>query len=350
MSLRRRLKSRAGEKHCNASSKTHAAHVYARKQSRYTAWIPASIPSIADEAAAEFGLDYESLGLPRGECFWEVDGSLRLLSGEDFERQLASARDEFGWFWQSRKLKSGRDSRTRRKRPHPVQEVTVSLSPAQSLFLRDMNAADIASKLYGLLPRLAEDLTDQTGWKLLGASIHYDSSRPHFNFYITRVGDDHYLHGRQRLGTLGPWAVGEWRLAKLGAGTYAGNRILQENLANFALRHGPSAEPLDLRLHRLLDDSFKRDLNKNEMGRFEKCEAKHAKWKKAQIAKILREWIGRERVAWQLLSLCGPHLRPYARAAIQGVEVMAKVMDILKNLPAEESSNSCPKQNQPQLK
>ena len=340
MSLLRKLKSYASEKHCNAESDVHARHVAIRKKKRQISWVPLPKEDVIDSSI--FALNLKELGLKKGEAFCHFAAGIREIEGKELEALLAGVRRKKSFYFQTRKLKSGELSKSRRKRPNPLSELTVSLSPAQSLFLQKLSESEIRQKMRGLIPGLSAALVDATGWCLEASSIHYDGSRPHLNFYITRVKDDNTLTGAPRLRTLGPWSVGQWRLFKIGAGDEFGNQRLKDNLENFIERHGEGIEPLDLKLHRLLDEAFKSDLSASEQLRLEKCQEQHANWKTSQRVMFTRKKNGVEQLGWSVFYAAYPHFCPAMQAALKGVQVLTTIIRILQKASSSDDNPTFP--------
>ena len=90
MSLLRKLKSYASEKHCNAESDVHARHVAIRKKKRQISWVPLPKEDVIDSSI--FALNLKELGLKKGEAFCHFSAGIREIEGKELEALLAGVR------------------------------------------------------------------------------------------------------------------------------------------------------------------------------------------------------------------------------------------------------------------
>jgi hypothetical protein len=328
MGLNRPIKSVSDAAHADGTSELHGIHTRQQKVRMASDWEPVE-PLVTPEAAKEvFGLNLQALEIQPGMSWIFRDGNLTEALGIDFQQHLNKCRKEKSWYWQPRKLKNGKWSNAKRARKNAIQEMVINLSPSQQYFLKTLpNREAIQLKVLELAHPLLREFQKKTKTEIIGLSIHWDSSKVHYNIYFSRVSSNHKLVGSQRLGTVGAWTVGQDRLNRLGVGGDLGNQRLAENLQRFEERKGKGAIPLDIHLHRFLDEKFEEGLSSKQMAVFRECEEFHRKWKRDQREKISQK--SGEGLAWKLLYLLMPFLPLPLRQGISAVRSITKVFRLV---------------------
>jgi hypothetical protein len=349
MGLNRPIKSASDAAHADGTSELHGIHTRQQKVRMASDWEPVE-PLVTPEAAKEaFGLNLQALEIQPGMSWIFRDGNLIETPGIEFQRHLNECRKEKSWYWQTRRLKTGKWSSTKRGRKNGVQEMVINLSPAQQYYLKTLpNSEAIQLKVLELACPLLSEFGKQTKAEILGMTIHWDSSKVHFNIYFSRISPNHKLVGPQRLGTAGAWTVGQDRLNRLGVGGDLGNQRLSENLQRFEERKGKGAVPLDVHFHRFLDEKFEQGLSSKQMEVFRECEEFHRKWKRKQREEISQR--SGEGLAWKLLHLLMPFLPLPLRQGITAVRSITKVFHLVGEFlaldgPSKQQTN--PSINEP---
>jgi hypothetical protein len=328
MGLHRPINSSSDVAHADATSDVHGIHTRQQRVRKASDWEPVEALVTPENAKETFGLNLQALEIPTGMSWILRNENLFQVPGVDFQRYLNECRKEKSWYWQPRKLKNGKWSSTRRSRKNGVQEMVINLSPAQQYYLKTLpNGEAIQLKVLELTRPLLSEFQKQTKVEILGMTIHWDSSKVHFNIYFSRVSPNHKLVGPQRLGTVGAWTVGQDRLNRLGVGGDLGNQRLAENLQRFEQRKGKGAVPLDVHLHRFLDEKFEEGLSSKQMEVFRECEEFHRKWKRKQREEISQR--SGEGLAWKLLHLLMPFLPLPLQQGITAVRSITKVFRLV---------------------
>jgi hypothetical protein len=356
MSLRRKLRSHSAVRYSNAESDVHAARVAERaeRKQHQVEWIAVANKSAGLSPEEAFGLDWKKIGLPRGECFTFKDEQFTKTDGKEYESYLGEMRRERSWVTQARTRqgqpqirRDGEASFYKRKRPGSIVELVVNVSPAQSLWLRDKSPRQIQAKIKHCLDAVGVEVREGIRWDLLGATVHYDSARPHLNLHVTRVLSDHTLASPARLRTIGSWSVAQWRLAKIGLGG-SGNEVLASNLKRFADRHGTGAEPFDLRLHRVLDIAFESDFDGSggtDFGLLRDCEKTHREWKKVQPQKILSKRGQCDAILVHVIRALRPFLPPPLARALRVINKVSEIVGIIESFSRSRKGSTGPSSN-----
>ncbi len=329
MGLRRKLGSRSAIAHANADSKAHQRHACQQQKRRNVEW--EAVEPVCDYPSAKeiFGLDLEKLGLPAGECFIPCgrSGALCAVDGVSFEHHLTRLSRILSWNWEIKKNKAGSNSRRKRSRKKPLGEFVINLTPAQNLFLSKLGHETlIRQRILSLIQPLVDEFKTASGRSVYGVTVHFDSSKVHINLYESRVSRRHRLVGKKGLQTLGAWSVGQYRLRKLGGASDKGCEILEANLERFKIRHGDSAEPLDIRLHRVLDEQFERTLTDDERQCLRDCEREYVQWKVRQYRHVSARRMDAEQLALEALQLLLRFLPPELQRAIAAARTVKSVL------------------------
>jgi hypothetical protein len=127
-------------------------------------------------------------------------------------------------------------------------------------------------------------------------------------------------------------------LQKLGVGGEAGNNRLAQNIALFEQRRGKGAVPLDLHLHRLLDDTFEEHLSHQELSIYRECEEFHRNWKKNQRQQIEQK-SNPDAIGMNLFHLLLPFLPPKLRLALKFIRTIKDVTEVITNFSDDDNSN-----------
>ncbi len=354
MSLRRKL-SLEGIAHSNADSATHARHVRQRRQQREVEWIPEVISG--DNPAAEFRLQAGDLSIGKGLYFVGSGESEKQVAGPDFERHLAAINWERRWNYAPMR-RGDKVCTVRRQRKSPAcGEIVTNLSPWEMNFLNgelarwekagipsDQRKDMLFSFLSSLRTEVVNEFVAATRFEVPGSYAHLDSNKVHFGIINTRVtGKNEFVEGSDRyLRTIGPWSVSMARIAGLGAADPADNR-LRQNLERFGERHGSGVEPLDMRLHRVMDlkfDELVAGMDADAGKRYEAAKQYYRDWKvKARRESAMRS-PGSQRIAWEVLRTVTPLFPPQVRAAIgiartalQAFQVVTAAIDAMSPPP-----------------
>lgn len=341
MGLNRPIRSSEDAAHADACSDIHGIHTRQQRVRMASDWEPVE-PLVTPEAAKEaFGLNLNALEINPGMTWVFRDGKLIEVPGVEFQQHLNATRKEKSWYWQPRKLSNGKWSNAKRKRKNGVQEMVINLSPAQQYYLKTLpDSGAVQLKVLELARPLLDEFQKKTKTEIIGMAIHWDSSKVHFNIYYSRVSPNHKLLGPQRLGTVGAWSVGQDRLKRLGIGADLGNQQLAENLQRFEERKGKGAVPLDIHLHRFLDEKFEGNLSDKQMCVYRECEEFHRKWKRKQREEISQR--SGEGLAWKLLYLLMPFLPEPLRLGLKAVRTIAKVFRVVGDFLAIEGPSKEP--------
>ncbi len=183
-------------------------------------------------------------------------------------------------------------------------------------------------------------------WDVLGATIHYDGTVPHINLHISKVTADHMLANPSRLRTIGSWSVAQWRLANIGV-RGPGNSVLADNLRRFRERHGAEAEPLDLRLHRALDEAFgKRGAGGggesiSDMTLLRTCEAAHRSWKLRQPKPTMPRAHRYDRIMLAVFDKLAPFLPRELMTAMKFVTQISQLIRVVDDFVKERRNRQC---------
>jgi ferredoxin-fold anticodon binding domain-containing protein len=345
MSLRRHLNAE-GVAHAHADSKTHARHVRQRKARSGVEWIP---EPVEDSGASVFRLKGDGLGLGMGRYFIGHGSEEKNVGGKDFESHCNGANWARRWNFADM-TRAGKKSRVKRQREAPAcQEIVVNVSPAQMIFLNSelerweragIPAAERREMVVEMVDEMRKAVVAEfkaaTGWDVVASYAHFDSNKVHVGVVASRVGPDNNLLGNKSLGTLGPWSVGQNRLAKLGL-VDAGDTRLKENLDRFKSRYGAERQPLDIRLHDVLDQVFAGQVEKLKAGeRYAQAQEEYKVWKLRNRREAFTRSAGSARVAWQTLRLVTPLLPPQiqtalalAHTAMRAFEIVGAALDSL---------------------
>jgi len=154
------------------------------------------------------------------------------------------------------------------------------------------------------------------------------------------VGDKH-------LRTIGPWSVAQGRIVGIGAGDPADGR-LRQNLGRFAERYGADVQPLDMKLHAVLDAKFSQLVEADDGAgpRFEAAKEHYRNWKARARSEAPLRSPGSQRIGHAVLRLVCPLFPPQvqvaihlARTAMQAFEVVHAALSAL-SVPPEPTTSS----------
>jgi ferredoxin-fold anticodon binding domain-containing protein len=352
MSLQRHLNAE-GVAHAHADSKTHARHVRERKVRKAVEWVP---EPVEDSGAAVFRLKADGLELGMGRYFVGHGSEEKNVVGKVFEDHCNSVNWARRWNFADM-TRAGKKSRVKRQRKAPAcQEIVVNLSPAQMIFINaelarwekaGVPAAQRREMFEEMVDEMRKEVVEEfkaaTGWDVVASYSHYDSNKVHVGVVASRVGPDNTLVGNKSLGTLGAWSVGQNRLSKLGL-VDAGDTRLLENFERFKARYGPERQPLDIRLHDVLDQVFAGQVEKLKAGeRYAQAQEEYKVWKLRNRREAFTRSAGSARVAWQTLRLVTPLLPPQiqtalalAHTAMRAFEIIGTALDSLNPTPPSE--------------
>ncbi len=350
MGLRRQL-NREGIAHAHGDSSVHLRHVLHRQRQRAIQWIPEVVQEV--HPADVFKLRSEGLGLTNGRCFIGEGETESEVPGEVFEKHLSAINWERRWHFA--KMKRGEKICTvRRKRKQPaVGEFVVNLAPWQMTYLnRELELWEKA----GIAPEKRKEMLlaffeplrrttvktfkDATGYDVLAAYEHWDSTKCHVGILNSRIGSDNQLRGGS-LKTIGPFSVAVARIQQVGAGDPADPRLGQ-NLERFRARHGKDAVPLDMQLHAALDSKFDELVvatGPDAEMRYDAAKQHYREWKtKARRDSVVRS-PGSQRIGWEVLRLVTPLFPPqvqatirFARTAYQAFQVVSTALDSISTI------------------
>lgn len=352
MSLSRHL-NREGISHADADSAVHRRHVRQRTKLKKLEWVG---EPVVESDAAEFRLKTEGLSLTKG-LYWVGFGETeKSASGPEFQDHCAAINWKRSWNF-AQMTRGAKQSQVRRKRSAPAaEEFVINLSPLQMRFINlelarweeagippEKRKEMLTTMLDEIRCDLVAEFKTASSRDVVASYIHLDSSKIHFGIIQSRVGPENQLVGEARLGTVGPWSVGQSRLAKLGM-VEAGDGRLDENLERFHKRFGEDRVPLDLRLHDHLDERFSKLVTK--MGedaekRLETATEYYRSWKIKNRRDAALRSPSSQRVALQTVRLITPLLPPQVRTALSVVRTAVQVFQILGTaLDAASSSSS----------
>lgn len=329
MGLNRKLDAE-GVRHANADSKTHALHVLGRQKRRDVNWIAEDAQ--AENPANEFRLRSDGLGLGNGIYYVGFGTSERPAEGKEFERHLSA----INWDrrFQFAQMKRGDKVATvRRKRTSPAcREMVVNLSPWQMQFINDelqrwevmgvsveKRKEMLLAFLEPLRAAVVSDFAASTGLDVPGSYLHLDSTRVHVGVIYSVVGADNKMLGKNPP-CIGAYTVASCRAAQVGV--QPSNAWLANNLKRFGERHGVDAEPVDLRVHRILDEQFTRQVDQmakvdpTASKRYEQAKEYYRNWKAKRRHEVVMRSATAQRIGWSVLQMAMPLFPPQVRTAI----------------------------------
>ena len=327
MSLRRQLNA-DGIAHSNADSKLHGDHVKQRKQAREISWIP---EPASENPAEEFKLQVGDMPLGKGFYFTGFENTETPVDGAIFEKHLSAINWQRRWNYASMK-RGEKTSMVRRKRTTPAcGEFIVNLSPWEMTFLNgELKRWEVAGLppekrkemleafLSPLRESVVKEFSDSTGWEVVGSYLHLDSNKVHVGVIHSRVNAENKLSGSPYLKTIGPWSCAQHRISEVGASDPADNR-LKQNLEKFSKRHGDKVQPLDMKLHGLLDREFEKlvmVMDEEAEQRYEASKEHYREWKKKARRDAVTRSPASEKIAMGVLRYLLPLLPPQVRAAV----------------------------------
>lgn len=352
MSLRRQLNTE-GIRHANADSKTHARHVDERRQQRGIQWVPELIHE--ENPAAEFRLQTGDLSLPNGLYFTGSGDAEKQVPGPDFEKHLAAEnwarRYYIGTMHRGEKVCA---VQRQHKGPALGENIT-NFSPWQMRFLNEelrrwelagILGEDRKEMLLAFLKPLrltvVEEFIAATGREVPGNYVHLDSNKIHIAVIQTRTNRDHQLVGDKFLRTVGAWSVAQFRIVGIGSGDPGDGRLAQ-NLERFANRHGDGVQPLDIRLHSVLDRKFDEmvaAMGHDAVLRYEAAKQHYREWKTKNRRESALNSPSSQRIAWDVIRLVTPLFPPQLQAtlrlahtAVQVFQVISAALDAITPTP-----------------
>jgi|GEM_PF-1612361 len=366
MSLSRHL-NKEGIAHANADSATHARHISQRSKQKVTEWIP---ELVEENPAFEFRLNPKGFDIGKGSYFTGISETEASVSGESFEDHCSAVNWKRRWNT-STMSRNGKKCQVRRKRSSPAcEEFVVNFFPAQMRFI---NQELIRWETAGLLPEqqkgilislvneirieLLKEFKESSGRDIVASYIHWDSNKIHIGIIHSRVGPENTLVGLKRLGTVGPWSVAQNRLVSLGL-VDAGDNRLADNLERFRSRFKENdtdrdREPLDIKLHNLLDEKFSALVQKMDVGaaaRYDQAQEYYKQWKLQNRKASQTRSPTSQRIAWDTVRFLTPLLPPEVRVALSIAHSVSQVFNILGDALKTVSTTSSPQHNpQPKI-
>jgi hypothetical protein len=359
MGLNRKLNSE-GIRHANADSKTHAIHVLERQKRRGVNWIAEDAQ--VDNPANEFRLRSDGLGLGNGIYFTGFGADEKPAEGREFENHLSAV--NWARRWNFAQMKRGDKIATvRRKRASPAcREMVVNLSPWQMHFLNDelrrweamgVSAPKRKEMLLAFLEPLraavVSDFADATGLDVPGSYLHLDSTRVHVGVIYSQIGADNKVLAKNPQ-CIGAFTVASHRAAQVGV--QPGNAWLADNLKRFAERNGEEAEPVDSRMHRILDEQFCKQVGQmakvdpTAPKRYEQAKEYYRTWKAKRRHEAVIGSASAQRIGWSVLQMAMPLFPPQLRTAIsicrtavQAFRVLSVALDAMNANAGESTPN-----------
>jgi len=330
-------------------------------------WIADAVPP--ENPSAEFALQADGLALGNGRYFVGSGDSEKQVEGAEFERHLSSVNWDRRWNYAAMK-RGEKVCKVRRKRTTPAcGEIVTNLAPWQMQFLngelrrweqaeipKEKRAEMLLAFLAPLRSAVVAEFASATGLEIPASYLHFDSNKVHAGVIYSHINKDNQLVGVKYLRTIGPWSVAVSRATELGAADPADGR-LRDNLERFAKRHGADTEPLDLRLHRVLDREFEKlvaGMDDDAGHRYEEAKEYYKTWKTKNRREAAFRSSSSQRIAWQTVRLLTPLFPPPVRAAVSlartAVQVFRVLSVALDAASDSSSSGSSPQKNrQPEI-
>jgi len=110
--------------------------------------------------------------------------------------------------------------------------------------------------------------------------------------------------------------------------------VLMENLQRFRERHGPDAEPFDLRLHRRFDEAFEEEWDGGDGAELRRCEDVHREWKRLQPRKIIAKQRHCDAVLMTVIRALRPFLPPALGRALSVITQVSEVISVIEHFIA----------------
>ncbi|MDD5198990.1 MAG: hypothetical protein PHC88_04245 [Terrimicrobiaceae bacterium] len=298
------------------------------------------------------------LTLPNGIYFTGSGGGEKQVPGLGFEKHLAAENWERRWYLGTMRRGDKLCTVQRQHKGPALGEVVTNYAPWQMLFINGelrrweqagVSAEDRKATLLAFLnpQRVAvvEAFQAATGREIPGNYLHLDSNKIHVGVIQTRTNRDHQLVGDKFLRTVGAWSVAQARIVEVGAGDPGDGRLAQ-NLERFAERHGEGVQPLDIRLHAVLDGKFDEmvaAMGDDAVLRYEAAKEHYREWKTKARRESALNTPSSQRIAWDVIRLVSPLFPPQVQAtlrlvrtAVQAVQVISVALEAIAPAPPSQ--------------
>jgi hypothetical protein len=150
-----------------------------------------------------------------------------------------------------------------RPRPNSIERFGYTIAPWIMLFFKNHLPQHPEMEKWfnhtweGIRQKIADEFVKR-GRNVIGADDHYDTNIFHGDIIFSRNGEDHRLHGRKGLLTIGSWNVGIHRQIKINAfakDSYKG-KTFQSHLISFAKNKHTNDAPFDICIADIIDQAW----------------------------------------------------------------------------------------------